>query len=55
MRITVVVEMYKTDKISISKAAELARVGTEEIKDILAKAGVRIRRVFSRNKGREVS
>ena len=53
MRITVVVEMYKTDKISISKAAELARVGTEGIKDFLAKAGVRIRRGFSRNKGRE--
>ena len=55
MRITAVVEMYKTDEISISKAAELAGVGTEEIKDFLAKAGVRIRRVFSRNKGREVS
>jgi predicted HTH domain antitoxin len=53
--VKIVVEMYKTDEISISKAAELAGVGTEEIKDFFAKAGVRIRRVFSGNKGREVS
>jgi len=49
MRITAVVEMYKTEEMSISKAAELAWVSTEEIKDFLAKAGVRIRRGFSRN------
>ena len=55
MRITAVVEMYKTDEISISKAAELAGVSTEEIKDLLAKAGVNIRRGFSRNKGSELA
>lgn len=49
------VEMYKTDEISISKSAELAGVNTEKIKDFLAKAGVRIRRVFSRNKGSELA
>ena len=55
MRITAVVEMYKTDEISISKAAELAGVSTEEIKDFLAKAGVKIRRGFSMNKGSELA
>jgi predicted HTH domain antitoxin len=55
MRITAVVEMYKTDEISISKAAELAGVSTEEIKDFLAKAGIKIRRGFSRNKGSELA
>jgi predicted HTH domain antitoxin len=55
MRITAVVEMYKTDEISISKAAELAGVSTEEIKDFGAKTGIRIRRVFSWNKGSELA
>lgn len=55
MRIAAVVEMYKTEEMSISKAAELAGVSTEEIKDFLAKAGVRIKRGFSRDKGKELA
>ena len=55
MRIRAVIEMYKTDEISISKAAELAGVSTEEIKDFLAKAGVKISGVFSRNRGSELA
>lgn len=48
LRIAAVVELYKTEEMSISKAAELAGVSTEEMKDFLAKeAGVRIRRGFS--------
>jgi len=48
MRIAAVVEMYKTEDISISRAAELAGVSTEEIKDFLVKAGIRIKRGFSK-------
>ncbi len=48
MRIAAVVELYKTEEMSISRAAELAGVSTEEIKDFLVKAGVRIRRGFFR-------
>jgi len=55
MRITAVVEMYNTDEISILKAAELAGVSTEEIKDFLAKAGVKIRNGLSRNKECELA
>ena len=55
MRIAAVVEMYKTEEMSISKAAELAGVSTEEIKDFLAKAGVRIKRGFSRDQGEELA
>ena len=51
MRIAAAVELYKTDEMSLSRAAELAGVGTEEMKDHLAKAGVRIKRGFSENKG----
>ncbi len=46
MRVAAVVELYKTEDMSISRAAELAGVSTEEIKDFLAKAGVKIRRGF---------
>ena len=55
MRIAAVVEMYKTDNISISRAAELAGVSTEEIKDFLAKAGIRIRRGFSKSNGKDLA
>ncbi len=41
MRIAAVVEMYKTEEMSISKAAELAGVNTEEMKDFLAKSGIK--------------
>jgi len=55
MRIAAVVELYKTEEMSISRAAELAGVSTEEIKDFLAKAGVRLRRGFSEEKGEELA
>ncbi len=44
LRVAAVVELYKTEEMSISKAAELAGVSTEEMKDFLVKEGVRIRR-----------
>lgn len=55
MRVAAVVELYKTEEMSISRAAELAGVSTEEIKDFLAKAGVKIRRGFPGSKGRELA
>ena len=55
MRIAAVVELYKTEEMSISRAAELAGVSTEEIKDFLVKAGIRIRRGFSEDKGEELA
>ena len=55
MRVAAVVELYKTDKMSLSKAAELSGVSTEEMKDHLAKAGVRLRRGFSKDKGKELA
>ena len=55
MRIAAAVEIYKTDEMSLSKASELAGVSTEEMKDHLTKAGVRIRRGFSKDKGKELA
>jgi len=55
MRIAAVIELYKSEEMSISKAAELAGVSTEEIKDFLAKEGVKIRRGFSEDKGEELA
>jgi predicted HTH domain antitoxin len=55
MRIAAAVELYKTDEMSLSRAAELAGVGTEEMKDHLTNAGVRIRRGFSKDKGKELA
>ncbi|MDP2754650.1 MAG: UPF0175 family protein [Nitrospirota bacterium] len=55
MRIAAAVELYKTEEMSISKAAELAGVSTEEIKDFLAKAGVRIKRGYPKDKGEELA
>ena len=55
MRIAAVVEMYKTEDISISRAAELAGVSTEEIKDFLAKAGIQIKRGFSKDTGEDLA
>ncbi len=50
-----IVELYKTEEMSISKAAELAGVSTEEMKDFLAKAEVKIRRGFPMTSGEELS
>ncbi len=55
MRVAAVVELYKTEEMSISKAAELAGVSTEEIKDFLTKAGIKIRRGFSKARGDELA
>ncbi len=55
MRIAAAVEIYKTDEMSLSKASELAGVSTEEMKDHLTKAGVEIRRGFSKDKGKELA
>ncbi len=55
IRVAAVVELYKTEEMSISKAAELAGVSTEEIKDYLTKAGVKIRRGFSKARGDELA
>ncbi|MEA3325177.1 MAG: UPF0175 family protein [Euryarchaeota archaeon] len=55
MWIAAVVELYKTDEMSLSKTAELAGVSTGDMKDHLAKAGVRIRRGFSNDKGKELA
>jgi predicted HTH domain antitoxin len=55
MRIAAAVELYKTDEMSLSKASELAGVSTEEMKDHLANSGVRIRRGFSEDKGKELA
>jgi predicted HTH domain antitoxin len=55
MRIAAVVELYKSDEMSLSKAAELAGFSTEEMKDHLAKAGVRLRSGFSKDKGKELT
>jgi predicted HTH domain antitoxin len=55
MRIAAVVEIYKTEDISISRTAELAGVSTEEMKDFLTKAGVKIKRGFSTDKGKELA
>ncbi len=54
LRVAAVVELYKTEEMSISKAAELAGVSTEEMKDFLAKAGVRIRRGLPDASGEEL-
>lgn len=55
MRVAAVVELYKTEEMSISKAAELAGISTEEIKDYLTKAGVKIRRGLSKARGDELA
>jgi len=55
MRVAAVVELYKNEEMSISNAAELAGVSTEEIKDFLTKAGIKIRRGFSKAKGEKLT
>lgn len=46
MKIASVVELYKKEEISISKAAELAGLDMEEMKRVLAEEGVGILRGF---------
>ncbi len=44
LRIGTAVEMYTTGDITLSKAAEIADVGFEDMKEILADRGIPIRR-----------
>lgn len=50
MRIATVVELYKKEEISISKAAELAGLNIEEMKRVLVEKGVEIKRGFTKNR-----
>jgi len=50
MKIAAVVELYKREEISISKAAELAGLNIEEMKTVLADKGVEIKRSFTKNR-----
>ena len=50
MKIAAVVELYKKEEVSISKAAELAGLNIEEMKRVLADRGVEIKRGFTKNR-----
>jgi predicted HTH domain antitoxin len=50
MKIAAVVEIYKKEELSISKAAELAGLNIEEMKRVLADKGIEIKRGFTRNR-----
>lgn len=46
LRISIAVERYKKEEITLNKAAETAGVTTEEFKNILSERGVTIRKGF---------
>ena len=50
MKIAAVVEIYKKEELSISKAAELAGLNIEEMKRVLADKGIEIKRGFTSNR-----
>ncbi|RLG31598.1 hypothetical protein DRO03_00495 [Methanosarcinales archaeon] len=50
MKIASVIELYKKEEISISKAAELAGLDMEEIKRVLVEEGVGIKRGFTKDR-----
>ena len=50
MKLAAVVELYKKEDVSISKAAELAGLDIEEMKRVLADKGVKIKRGFTKNR-----
>lgn len=50
MKIAAVIELYKKEEVSISKAAELAGLNIEEMKKVLADKGVEIKRGFTKNR-----
>jgi len=50
MKLAAVVELYKKEDISISKAAELAGLDIEEMKRVLADKDVKIKRGFTKNR-----
>ncbi len=43
-RMNIAIDLYRKEKISLGKAADIARVGYEKIKDILIERGILIRR-----------
>jgi predicted HTH domain antitoxin len=55
MKLAAVVELYKNDEISISKAAELAELNIEEMKRILAERGVKIKRGFIKDRKKKAA
>ncbi len=46
LRITLAVEEYKKEEITLNRAAELAGVNTEKMKEVLKRRGVEIKRGF---------
>lgn len=46
LRISLAVEEYRKGEVTLNRAAEIAGVTTEEMKEILNKRGVKIRRGF---------
>lgn len=50
MKIAAVIELYKKEEISISKAAELAGLNIEEMKKVFTDKGVEIKRGFTKNR-----
>ncbi|HDN65438.1 MAG TPA: hypothetical protein ENF23_03945 [Methanosarcinales archaeon] len=50
MKIASVIELYKKEEISISKAAELAGLDMEEMKRVLVGEGVGIKRGFTKDR-----
>lgn len=55
LRMTLAVERYKKGKITLNKAAELAGITTEEMKEELVERGIKLRRGFIKEKRKEKS
>lgn len=55
LRIAAAVNLYKREDMSLSRATELAGVSTEEMKDFLVRAGVKIRRGIKEKKAEELA
>lgn len=50
LRITLAVERYKMGKITLNRAAELAGITTEEMKEKLVERGIKLKRGFLKEK-----
>jgi len=55
LRILAAINLYKSEEMSLSKAAELAGVSTEEMKDFLVRGGVKIKRGIKERKAEELA
>ncbi len=55
LRIAAAVNLYKREEMSLSRASELAGVSTEEMKDFLINARVKIRRGTKEKKAEELA